>query len=214
MVGLMATYSCLIVYLRVSCYKTAEAAFGSFITGVQRYCIPSQVTVDDSVENGLVTSFMNVANREGRGSAIQGKSVYNQPIERLWTDVRTKVKDIYIKILWALEQSGALDIENQVHVYAIQFVIQPSLNRVLEEWSNPNNNHKVRTIRHRTPQQQWLSGLVAQHDRASTAMSNIAEPTDIKGVCSQVVPNFDIRDVNDKNQYKCRPCADQSLLTL
>ena len=73
--------------VRSSPFNRAQVACNSFVVGTASYGVPSRVRMDEGVENEIIRDFMVEVNGQDRGSAIMGKSVHNQRIERLWRDV-------------------------------------------------------------------------------------------------------------------------------
>ncbi|KAH3892600.1 hypothetical protein DPMN_016721 [Dreissena polymorpha] len=170
----------LIPYLKAAPYNTARVAFEAFTFGIRSYGIPSRIRVDGGVENVLIKRFMTIANGDGRGSAIEGKSVHNQRIERLWRDVFQKVVFTFYQCLHALEDSGALNLDDPKHIFCAQAVVLARLNHSLECWRRARNNQAIRTEHNQTPEQLWISRLVpALQQSDSTAVRNIRTDRDI-----------------------------------
>lgn len=163
--------------------------------------------MDDGVENGIIRNFMVHANGADRGSAITGKSVHNQRIERLWRDVFAKVMQVYYQAFHALEETRALDPANPLHIYCLQHVFLPLINADLERWRVTHNNQGVRTEGHRTPEQLWFSGVMSQRGSSSTAIQNAVEDRDIGILVETVCPDVDLASVRDPGIYNApRPC--------
>lgn len=80
-------YSRLLVFLRASSNNRSSTVLESFVNAVARYGVPSRVRTDRGGENNAVCLMMNVFRGFNRGSAIQGRSVHNQHLERLWGDL-------------------------------------------------------------------------------------------------------------------------------
>lgn len=69
---------------------------------------PSRVRMDEGVENEIIRDFMVEVKGQDRGSAIMGKSVHNQRIERLWRDVAKFVQP-FNQTFHALEDTRELE---------------------------------------------------------------------------------------------------------
>ena len=98
------------------------------------YGLPSRVRGDRGSENVDVADFM-IANRgEARGSFLCGRSVHNQRIERLWRDVFSGCTSQYYQIFMYLEEMNLLNPDNDLHLYCLQYIFLPRLNRSLQEF--------------------------------------------------------------------------------
>ena len=153
--------------------------------------------MDEGVENGLIRDFMVEANGPDRGSAMMGKSVHNQRIERLWRDVFAKVVQPYYQAFHALEESRALDPSNKLQIYCLQHVFLPLINADLERWRVTHNNQGVRTEGHRTPEQLWISGILSQRSSSGTALMNVRADRDILDIAHRVCPTVDLAAISD-----------------
>ncbi|KAK0140177.1 hypothetical protein N1851_022931 [Merluccius polli] len=66
------------------------------------------IRTDRGGENADICMFMNVFRGTRRGSAIQGRSVHNQRIERLWGDMWRGISNVYHRLFYFLESEGRL----------------------------------------------------------------------------------------------------------
>lgn len=83
--------------------------------------------------------------------------VHNQRIERLWRDVFQNCSLAFYNAFYQLEESGDLNIDNEVHVTCLQFAYLRLYNSRLSDWVEGWNRHKLRTEGHRSPMQLWQS---------------------------------------------------------
>ena len=135
-------YTRIPVYLHCSSNYTSETVLQLFQQAVQQYGLPSRVRSDKGGENVGVSLFMLLHPRRGpgRGSMICGKSVHNQRIERLWRDVFVGVASLYYHLFYHLEDCGALDLTNPIHIFAIHYVYLPRINRHLSLWKEAGSD--------------------------------------------------------------------------
>lgn len=185
----------------------AKTAFQFYEGAIIEYSIPSRIRIDGGSEYNFIESFMNQLDESKR--CIRGKSVHNTRIERLWRDCREKVSDKYITIFDSMERFGILNIDEDVHLFALHFVFLPRIRRDLAIWKNAHNNHPVRLENNKTPFQLWLSGSMLNRHSSSTGMRNLfslsteqrtetvsrfrnnqtwVEPSNIKLVLSRITP--------------------------
>ena len=59
---------------------------------------------------------------EDTNAYIAGSSVHNCHIERLWTDMKSRVVCTYATVFKQLESSGVLDMENDTHLFCLLYV--------------------------------------------------------------------------------------------
>jgi len=166
-------YSRLIVFLRASDNNRSLTVMDSFIGAVAKYGLPSRVRTDHGGENTAVWVIMNTMRGSDRGSALRGRSTHNQRIERLWRDLWRGMTNVYHNLFSFLESEGILDIDNEMHLWALRYVYLPRINRDLKTFVDQWNNHGLRTERHQSPMQLFVRGCLEQQGRNSTAMQDI-----------------------------------------
>ncbi len=108
-----------------------------------------------------------------RGSALVGRSVHNQRIERLWRDVYVKVLDRFYRLFHFMECQQILDIENDIHLYALHFVFLPRIDRELMLWNDVHNYQGIRTMSYQYPLNVWYNGVLRNLESNSSAIHNI-----------------------------------------
>jgi len=159
-------YSRLITFLGCGLSNESTAVLRLFVLATNDYGLPSRVRSDHGYENLQVAFLMNTL----RGSHITGRSVHNQRIERLWRDVHKEVTGPLYSQFYELEDAGLLSPDNVVHRHVLQLVYLPEINERLTTFKLAWNEHRMRSVRNRTPQQVWLDGMLVHQnsDHVST----------------------------------------------
>lgn len=126
---------------------------------------------------------------------ITGPSVHNQRIERLWKDVVTYVVSHHRNLFYHLEDESLLDPVNSIHLFALEYVFIPRINKNLIQFIASWNNHPMRTASSKSPVQVWTEG-VYRNVRDGCLIDYDHEVDDFYGV-DFGGPNPELRTAND-----------------
>lgn len=163
-----------LVFLRVSEVNTKQIVADYFVEAIRAYGVPSRIRVDHGGENNTVCSIMEELRGIERGSAIRGRSVHNQRIERSWLDLWNGVTNLYHDVFSFLEREDLLDVDNEKDIWLLHFVYKPRIARDITAFLQQWNNHPLRTEQHRSPLQLFVERSLSQNIR------NIMQVDDIR----------------------------------
>lgn len=149
--------------------------FELFKQATVQYGIPSRIRCDNGGENVKVCQFMEQYHGLGRGSAIRGRSVHNQRIERNWLDMWNGCINVFYDLFTALERDNLLDPNSEEQLYALHFVYLPRIQHALQRFTNQWNHHKMRTEHSLSPVQLFVQRSLELHGSASTANRGMFE---------------------------------------
>ena len=151
-----------IMFLHCNTNNLASTVLHLFLSSINEIggYWPSRIRVDYGVENVLICDAMVERRGEGRGSFIAGPSTHNQRIERLWRDVFRCVAAAFYYAFYAMEQTGLLDVNNPVHMFALHLVFTPRINFALKEFMEAFNAHRLSSEHSWSPNQIWINGMI------------------------------------------------------
>lgn len=171
-------FSRLIVFMGVATNNKSSTVFDLFLNATTTCGLPSRVRTDHGGENVDVANFMILQRGPGRGSIIQGRSVHNQRIERLWLDLYKGCTNVFYDLFTFLEAEHILNIENEKHIFALHFVFIPKIQASLQIFLNQWNNHKLSSENGKTPNQLFLKGVLQQYHSESSAIKDLFNEID------------------------------------
>ena len=111
-------------------------------------------------ENTDVWRLMNDTHN-GPSAVITGSSAHNERIERLWNDVRRSVTEEFRCLFYQLEHDGSLNPLNETDMFCLHCVFENRINRAINEFAVAWNNHKLSTEGNRSPNQLFMTGMLA-----------------------------------------------------
>ena len=77
---------------------------------------------------------------------------------RLWRDLFTGCVTLYYELFYYMEDSGILNIDNEIHIFCLHFIFLPRINRSINQFIAMWNNHPIRTAGNFSPTQLWMTG--------------------------------------------------------
>lgn len=169
-------YSRYVVYLQCSGNNRAATVFDLFMQAVANVGCPSRVRSDQGGENVDVATFMVMNRGTQRGSHITGPSVHNQRIERLWRDVFASCLSLFYYLFYYLEDTGLLEADNPVHLYALHFIYLPRINMSLRTFASSWNQHGLSSENGFSPQQLWVRGMLSHFSCGVVAVDDFFCP--------------------------------------
>lgn len=161
--GCIDGHSRLIIYLECLPNNLSNSVLKLFREGVEIYGLPVRVRADHGTENIAVAEYMLQKRGINRGSFITGRSVHNQRIERLWSEVNRVVSKHYKQLFIWLENEELLDETNEIDLIALRFIYLPRIRRSLKDFVSQWNNHNLSTMSGYSPLQLWTMGLIGNN---------------------------------------------------
>lgn len=171
-------FSRLIVYLSCSANNYSNTVFSLFINACSYVGIPSRVRADRGGENVLVATFMVLYHGVSRGSFIAGSSVHNQRIERMWRDLYMSCINLFYHLFYSMEDTGILDIDNEIHLFSLHYVYVPRINQSLSDFVETWNRHPLTSAVCQSPLQLWVRGMLQNINSGFTATEEFFSAND------------------------------------
>ncbi len=167
------------MFLRASNNNRASTVMSGFQRAISQYPRPSRIRTDYGGENVEVGRYMQALRGDQHNAWLQGSSVHNQRIERLWRDMRSGFTEFWEGFFRDMERQGILDVSSDRNLTALHYVFLPIVNRFLDDFTASWNHHKIRTEQQRTPHQLYVAGMLERYGSDYTAVREILNDTAI-----------------------------------
>ncbi|XP_071855216.1 uncharacterized protein [Apostichopus japonicus] len=168
-------FSRLITFMKASTDNRASTVFELFKEATKQYGTPSRIRCDNGGENTAVCQFMEEYHGTGRGSAIRGRSVHNQRVERNWLEMWNGCINVYYDLFTKLEEDRLLNPNSEEQLFALHYVYLPSINHALKKFVLQWNHHKMRTEHSSSPLQMFVMRSLEVQGSLSTAVVDMWE---------------------------------------
>ena len=173
--GCVDGYTRIPVFLHCHTNNKANTVLLSFLSAVREWGLPSRVRCDRGGENVAVVEYMINKRGTDRGSALVGRSVHNQRVERLWRDVYRDVLDLFYGIFMSMEDIGILDPINEIDIWCLHYCFCHVINTKLKSWANAWMRHPLSSEENKTPLQLWIQGNFENAERALQDQSLVGD---------------------------------------
>ncbi len=174
--GCIDGFSRRIMYLLCADNNRLDTVVNVFAAATDEFGCPSRVRADHGGENIEVARYMERWRGEGRGSFIAGPSTRNQRIERLWREVFRCCLYLFYCVFYSLEESGVLDLNNDVDLFILHYIYLPRINHALQEFAAAFNNRPMRTENNWSPEKIWTNGML------NAAVAQLSGRNDIENI--------------------------------
>ncbi|KAJ7315765.1 hypothetical protein DFH08DRAFT_790196 [Mycena albidolilacea] len=104
---------------------------------------PSRGRGDFGKDNNEMERLLIAHWGEAHRAYLQGRSLHNIRIERLWRDVRKDTLETYRQIFIYLTDHDLLDMKNSIHCACLFLVYQPRIQASLDRTRDGWNHHKI-----------------------------------------------------------------------
>lgn len=170
------------IYLECWSNNRASSVLTLFEEGVRHFGLPSRVRCDRGTESIEVARFMLSRRGLRRRSVIAGRSVHNQRIERLWSELN-RVETF--SLLW---RTKIILIPCQTYTFALHYTYLPRIQKAVREFRSQWNNHALSTERYMTPLQLWFTDVIRHVGQDITGVNSVLEPLQSPVIANRETP--------------------------
>nr|XP_018913530.1 PREDICTED: uncharacterized protein LOC109041600 [Bemisia tabaci] len=194
--GCVDGFSRKIIYLNAASDNTADTVLQMFYKGMEENGIPVRVRGDKGSENARVKDCMQELRQNIVQPFIQGRSVHNVRIERLWKETNMHPTWKFKQIFKYLESIELLDEHSEFDLFCLSYVFLPRIQNEMNNFAQIWNNHSMSTMQGRTPLQTWTLNMMNQSHHVLEApndpdlVNNHHDNLDDNDENSIIVPRF------------------------